>query len=262
MRNIWIYQIENNLLDQLTFNGGQRPLWSPDGTEITFLSSNALWTVPSNFSGTPTRLPGTEVAGNQGPGAWSPDGAVLLFDSTEGIHAWQRENTPDDASGTAEVIVGPPVGINALFPDFSPDGRWFVYVSGEAGNPELYVNPYPVGVGGLQRITTDRGFVPVWVRNGQELIFAVPLGGPFQSLGITTEPTLVRSNPVQLFVRPGTLGPVAQSGRRNYDVSSDGQRFIMVLSGAADSVAATEQSLQINIILNWFEELKERVPVP
>ena len=89
--NIWIYEIENNIPNQLTFDGGERPLWSPDGTEVTFLNGNGLWTVPSNFSGTPTMLPGTEPAGNRGPGSWSPDGAVLLFGSSEGIHAWRRE---------------------------------------------------------------------------------------------------------------------------------------------------------------------------
>ena len=164
--DIWIYEIASNILNQLTFDGGERPLWSPDGSEVAFLRGGALWTVPSDFSGTPTLLPGTEVGGNLGPGAWSPDGAVLLFSSTEGIHAWERDNVAEDTSETAEVIVRGPDGAATRDPDFSPDGRWFVYSSNENGLRELYANPYPVQTGPRQRITTDGGFVPVWVRNG------------------------------------------------------------------------------------------------
>ena len=203
--NVWIYDIEENLPGQLTFDGGERPLWSADGTEVTFLEGNALWTIPSDLSGTPELLQGTEVAGNLGPGSWSADGDVLLFASIEGIHAWER-GAEYDASAKAKVIVRSPDGADALFfPDFSPDGQWFVYgysELGELGTMELYVSPYPVGDGGRQRVDTDTGFAPVWVRNGGELIFGVS-GGSFYAMEITTAPALKRSNPLPLFALGG-----------------------------------------------------------
>ena len=131
--DIWIYEIETDVLNQLTFDGGGRPLWTPDGTEVTFRNGVELWTVPSDFSGSPTLLPGTDVTSNQGPGGWSPDGTVLLFGSDEGIHAWREDNTSGDVSETAEVIVTIADGAVVGHPEFSPDGRWFVYTSNETG---------------------------------------------------------------------------------------------------------------------------------
>ena len=258
--DVWIYEIETDVLNQLTFDGGQRPVWTPDGTEVTFLNGGELWVVPSDFSGSPTLLAGTEVPANQGPGGWSPDGTVLLFASDQGIHAWREDNTSGDVSETAEVIVRAD-GTVLVEPEFSPDGRWFVYSSNETGGPELYANPYPVGVGGRQRITTDGGFAPVWVRERQELIYQEPAPSlSLAAVGITTEPTLARANPMALFTEPEVGVNLETFFRRSFDVSADGQRFIV--SPSLADVNQGGASPQINIVLNWFEELKERVPVP
>ena len=259
--NIWIYEIAHNLLNQLTFDGGQRPLWSPDGTKVTFLNGNALWTVPSDLGGTPAPLPGTEVARNDGPGSWSPDGKVLLFGSSEGIHAWRRENATSEASGAAEVIVEAPDGLLTLHPDFGPDGRWFVYASGRSPfDIALYGSRFPVAGGTPQRITADTGNVPKWVHDTQELIFLEdPTRRMMQVMGITTEPRLSRNNPVPLFA--ATFPPFAAL-RRNYDVTKDGRRLIVALPTGDASVDESDGSSQINIVLNWVEELKARVPVP
>ena len=126
----------------------------------------------------------------------------------------------------------------------------------------MYANPYPVGVGGRQRITTDSGMAPVWVRERQELIYhAPPPSLSLEAVEITTEPTLARANPVALFTEP-EVGVNLETGfRRNFDVSADGQRFIVSPLQVADIDQAVA-SPQVNIVLNWFEELKERVPVP
>ena len=194
-------------------------------------------------------LPGTGVDEPFGPSAWSPNGDVLLFASGEGIHAWERGTRYDD-SAPARVIV--PRGRHA---DFSQDGRFFVY---ELGEEQLYVQPYPVeGDAGPIPISTDAGLAPVWIRNGGELVYAdTGASDSFQVIEVETEPTFDRGNPVELFPRaePGQV-----FGRRNYDVNADGQKFVVVMPTGG---AAATQSLQVNVILNWFEELKERVPVP
>ena len=260
--NIWVYEVEDNLLNQLTFDGGERPLWLLDGSEVTFRNGDTLWTVPSDFSGAPTMLLGTTLAGNLGPESWSPDGAALLFVSEEGIHAWRREDAADDASETAEVIVPAPVGAFVRHPELSPDGGWFLYTSNEAGTMELYANPFPVGIGGRQRITTATGEAAKWIRHRPEVIYSTRGGRIVLSIAMTTQPTLERSNPVPFSFSEQDLNANFELGaRRNYDVSSDGERFILLSSGAADPADA-QAPPAINIVLNWFEELKERVPVP
>ena len=243
--NIWIYEIQDNQWNRITTEGGTRPLWSHDGAEVTFLSGNALWTTPSAPGGTPMLLRGTEVDEPAGPFAWSPDGDVLLFVSGEGIHAWERGARYDNSAPARLIVPG------GRLVDFSPDGRFFVYESDRG----LYVHPYPVDDAGPIPILTDAATAAVWIRNGQELVYAdTGARGSFQVMEVETEPTFDRSNPVQLFLR-ATRGQVF--GRRNYDVTADGQKFVVgVNTGAA------ARSLQINVVLNWIEELKERVPGP
>ena len=246
--NIWIYNIQDDQWNRIA--RGTRPLWSHDGADITFLSGKALWTTPSAPGGTPTLLPGTEVDEPFGPFAWSPDGDVLLFVSGEGIHAWERGTRYDD-SAPAGVIV--PRGRDA---DFSPDGRFFVY---ELGEGQLYVQPYPVeGDAGPISISTDAASAPVWIRNGQELVYAdTGARDSFQVIEVETEPTFDRGNPVELFPRDASVAPPNMFGRRSYDVTEDGQKFVVRLTTGS---AAATQSLQVNVIINWIEELRERVP--
>ncbi len=107
--------------------------------------------------------------------------------------------------------------------------------------------PYP-GPGGKWQISTDGGVGPVWARSGRELFYAN--GDQMMAVDITTEGGFTAGNPRLLFEGGGLpLRRVA-----NYDVSLDGERFVMV---QADEQAAK----QLNIVLNWFEELKRLVPL-
>ena len=90
----------------------------------------------------------------------------------------------------------------------------------------------------------------MWNRNGRELFYRS--GNKMMAVEITTQPNFALSNPRVLFERPYVLATVPIS---NYDVSPDGRRFLMV-KGDEQSTTAS----QINIVLNWFEELKRRVP--
>jgi dipeptidyl aminopeptidase/acylaminoacyl peptidase len=289
--NIWLYDIVNNVLNQLTFDGGESPLWSPDGKEVTFLDDGSLWSVPADFSGRPALLPGTKVPGVAGPGSWSPDGSVLLFASDAGLRAWKR-NTP---AQTAEVIVETLEGEAAFFPAFSPDGRWFVYMGGNLNSGrllDLYVSSYPAGSGVRQQVTSGGTAHPVWVRKGGEIVFwsfgaggsrsrgeagrsqsprfnvgTTPIGPEaiVLALPIVTEPALSRRNPVQLFRASLSerLFYVPGSRGSNYDVSSDGQRFVVPsLNQAAALAGQAAAPLRIHVVQNWFEEIKARVPAP
>jgi Tol biopolymer transport system component len=143
--------------------------------------------------------------------------------------------------------------INERHPQFSPDGKWFVYTSNESGRDEVYVERFP-GPSERHKVSTDGGTAPAWASNGGELFYAMEPGGGLvrmMSVDIKLEPAFSAGRPRMLFERrwmPGTP-------YRNYDVSRDG-RFLMLLEGEwLPAPAAT----QMVLVLNWFEELK-RLP--
>ncbi|MBI4480546.1 MAG: PD40 domain-containing protein, partial [Acidobacteria bacterium] len=148
------------------------------------------------------------------------------------------------------------------------DGKWLAYSSDESGQREIYVQPYP-GPGGKWQISSDGGQEPVWNPKGGELFYRsgskmmavdVQVGqasrpAPSEDRsGDLSLPGFSAGKPHMLFEGP-YLPPPATSNY--YDVSPDGQRFLMLKP--VDSPASA--STQINVVLNWFEELKRRVPV-
>ena len=260
--NIWIYDITSSVLSQLTFDGGERPLWTRDGTQVTYLNEGSLWNIPADFNGTATELAGTNVAGNEGPGSWSNDDEVLLFSSPSGIHAWTRDND----GGSVKVIVEGGPGADRVFaPQFSPDGRWFVFGSGtQVVDRQLFALPYPVGSAGPRTITTDGGQAPIWPRRGNQLYFRLPTGGRLiQAIPIQTDPFLVRGNPAEGFDALIPRG-LSINGIPQYDVTLDGARLLVFrdASGVTATGDGDDDYRRVNVILNWFEELKELLPVP
>ncbi len=156
---------------------------------------------------------------------------------------------------TLEVLVNESESIQRA-PKFSPDGRWLAYYSDESGTWQVYVQPFPK-TGAKHRVTQQRGLYPLWSPDGKELFYLNT--GQVLGIDIVTEPAFAFGNEqvlgMQGFFFPG-------GGIRSYDITPDGQHFLMVFpADQADSVTETAAE-RINIVLNWFEELKERVPVP
>jgi serine/threonine-protein kinase len=133
-------------------------------------------------------------------------------------------------------------------PAFSRDGRWLAYVSSESGTNEVYVRPFP-GPGRRLQVSTDGGFEPVWSRNGRELFYR--RGDAMMAATITTEPVPTAGSPRPLF--KGTYA-ATDTGGAGYDVAMDG-RFLMV-----QPVEAPQPATSINLVLNWFDELKRTAP--
>jgi dipeptidyl aminopeptidase/acylaminoacyl peptidase len=134
-------------------------------------------------------------------------------------------------------------------PRFSPDGRWLAYISDESGRFEIYVQPYP-GPGRKWQISTEGGTEPVWNPNGRELFYRS--GDKMMAVDIATQPGFAAGTPRKLFEGRYELPPFPTT---NYDVSPDGQRFLLL-----KPIEQEAASTQINVVLNWFEELKRRVP--
>ena len=131
---------------------------------------------------------------------------------------------------------------------FSPEGRWLAYVSDESGRDEVYMQPFP-GPGGKRQISTEGGKEPLWAHHGQELFYRE--GDKLMAVEITLEP-FTAGKPTMLF--EGRYLPMIGFSP-NYDITPDGQRFVFIKS-SAEELAVT----QLNVVLNWFEELKQRVP--
>jgi hypothetical protein len=135
-------------------------------------------------------------------------------------------------------------------PQFSPDGQWLAYGSNESGREEVHVQPFP-GPGRRVLISTDGGTEPRWSRNGRELFYRN--ADKFMAVDVRTQPTFFAGSPRLLFQGRGVPGSTSATG---FDVSLDGQRFLMV-----ELVEFQPRVTLIEIVMNWFEELKRLVPV-
>jgi serine/threonine-protein kinase len=250
---IWLYDLARDTLTRFTFEGSlnQTPTWTPDGKRIAFYSNkeggaaNLFWQL-ADGSGGLERLTTSDYT--HVPRSFSPDGQLLAF----------HENNPKTnkdiwvlrlSDRKAEPFLRTPFIEGA--PTFSPDGRWLAYVSNESGRPEVYVQPYP-GPGGKWQISTEGGTEPAWNRNGRELFYRS--GDKMMALDLTTQPTFSAGKPKMLFERKYFTSDFPLVGTA-YDLSADGQRFLMVKDTEQASAVT-----QINVVLNWFEELKQKVP--
>jgi serine/threonine-protein kinase len=247
---IWLYDLSRETLTRFTFAGTANylPVWTPDGKRIAFYSSkegtpNIFWQL-ADGSGGLERL--TTSTYTNAPLSFSPDGQMLAFDeaSPTGIGIWVLRMSDRKAQPFLRTQ------FKEAAARFSPDGHWLAYVSNESGRDEVYAQPYP-GPGGKWQISTDGGTEPLWNRSGRELFYRS--GDKLMAVGISTQPGFVAGKPRQLF-KGGYL--LSSFGVPNYDVSPDGQRFLMVKPVGQEQAVPT----QINVVLNWTEELKRLVP--
>ena len=141
-------------------------------------------------------------------------------------------------------------------PKFSPDGRWIAYSSNESGRNEIYAQAYP-GPGPKLQISIGGGTDPVWAGNGKEMFYRN--GDNMMAVEVRLQPSLAPGKPRVLWTGPYARGLSSQCSpagatNSNYDVTPDGQRFLMIQE-EEDGLIAT----QINVVPNWPEELKRQV---
>ena len=188
--------------------------------------------------------------------SWAPDGSTIAAHH----HAIDGGNHQLMLSST-EAEVQPDRWLEREFTDsnavFSPDGRYVAQISDQSGLREIYIRPYP-GPGGQTTVSVGGGEEPQWAANG-ELFYRRPGDYAMMAVEVRTEPTLEVGTPRVLF--NGTNSP-GGSPRARYAVTADGQRFLMSADLAAASQADEAAGPQIQVVLNWVEELKARVPVP
>ncbi len=245
---IWIYELARNTLTRLTFGPGSRtaPLWSGDGRSIIYNARYATASFRSKLadgSGEEEILFGNESYDpGAAPQSASPDGKTLLFGSYPAGRQAIQALSLDGSNSIRPYLQG---AFNFSSAHFSPDGRWVVYMTDESGRRQIYVQPFP-GPGGKWLISTEEGQYPRWARNGREIFFVS--GDKLMSVEVETQPAFKAGTPHPLFSTSSYL-----VGAGNYDVAPDGQHFLMIKQ---EEAAASPKEL--NVILNWSEELKRR----
>ncbi len=258
-----IYDVSGaSALRRLTLGGRNRvPVWSADGEHVAFQSDREgdlgiFWqradgTTAAERLTTPDDKDTAHV-----PESWAPDGKTLLFSVAKGpsysLAAWSLPDKKVTPFGGIQSIQPPAAA-------FSPDGKWVAYsvdVSGSISGP-LFVQPFPA-TGATYPISKGGGLHATWSPDGKELIYS-PGPGQLVAVSVTTRPAFTLGNPVpmpQVFLE---RGPMFQ---RNNDITLDGKRFLGVVPAASGATGASGApgAPQIQVVLNWFEELKMRAP--
>ena len=256
--DIWVYELSRGTATRLTSQPGQDwySLWTLDGQRVVFGSDqdgevrNLYWTL-ADGTGQPERL--TNSVATQSPWTWSSDGQLLIYQqgrpssSVWDIHALSVNDR------TARVLLG--TEFMEFSPSVSPDGRWIAYSSNETGSLEIYVRPFPNIGAGKWRVSTGGGFEPTWSPNSRELFYRNHDKSTMMGVSIRIEPVFTASTPIVLFKD----GYVRAAGGRTYDVSPDGQRFLMVKQSGGEQETLTAS--QVVVVLNWFEMLRRQLPV-
>ena len=240
-------------LTRLTFEPGldRFPVWTRDGRRIVYNSSRGgalnLWWQAADGTGLAERL--TTTSNGQFPTGVTPDGKAVLFNESTPTMGFDLLQVALD--GAHQVMPLLQTKFEELNGVVSPDGRWLAYESSSSGDEsEIYVRPFPNVGGGQSQVSTAGGTKPLWARNGKELFYVGADRSLWRVPVEVSGATWSAGTPMKLFdgryFNGGTAG-------RTYDVSSDGQRFLMIKAPGADAGVA------LIVVQHWDEELKRLV---
>ncbi len=252
--DIWVWSVAGETLTRLTFDAGQDSYghWTPDGERVVFntrAEGGGIYTRSADGTGTATLV--INALDNPAVNAVTPDGTRVIARVDGAERRRDLVTVLLDGDQAVEPLVS--TEFNELNAALSPDGSWVAFQSDESGEHEVYVRPFPEVETGRWQVSTAGGQDPVWSRDGSELFFLQ--GRQLMAATVHTDTAFVRDTPEILFSGDYFFGLAG----RNFDVAPDG-RFLMIADtgqGTGDAAPA-----QINVVLNWFEELKARVPVP
>jgi eukaryotic-like serine/threonine-protein kinase len=256
--DIWIYELASGRRSRLTRDGSSAmPVWNPSGSQIAYVSARKgnleAWVESSDGSSPARQL--THLGGQVHVDAWSPDGKLLTIHhhppATGAVAIYMVPMEESDPSPQLFFKAD----YNAEGAHFSRDGRFVVYVAEQTGQREIYIRPYPQP-GGEVAVSVGGGREPMWAANGDVFYRSLP-GDRMFAVSVATNPTLTVGKPLELF-RGSYFIAATGSPRAQFDVTPDGQRFLMLRPVSPDHTSPTLP--RIIVVQNWFEELKARVP--
>lgn len=260
---VWTWELSGQTAPRrLTLPGAglnRYPIWSADGERVTFQSSRdgdpGIWWQRADGSAPAERLTRAEGGAAQIPDSWSPDGRTLSFteekNNSSAVRTYSlREKTTTALAEAPQAYFGRSA--------FSPDGRWIAYQQAMMPNSRIYVQPFPP-TGSIYAAPEDAdSHHPAWSSDGKELFYVC---GPsqFGSFAVLAAGSVISFGPPVRFPTSGfeTSAPALV---RKYDVLPGGKRFIGVVPALATQ-AGSSSAPQIDVVLNWFEDVKQRAPV-
>ncbi|MFQ5703660.1 MAG: hypothetical protein ACE5HT_06530 [Gemmatimonadales bacterium] len=183
---------------------------------------------------------------DKNPGSISPDGKTLAVSRAvpRGNVIWL---VPLDAGEPTSYLE---TQFSLVHPSFSPDGGWMAYDSDESGRREVYLQSYPDPAIGRVQVSTDGDTEPMWTKGGVELVYR---NGDAMMATKVDLSTGEANTPHRLFTGR-YVGWSSETGNTwSYDVTPDGSRFLLIKTPAESAPR------RINIVVNWFEELRVKV---
>ena len=262
-QDIWMWNFERPSLQRMTFGPATElfPVWTRDGKWLLFASSRTGGGIYRQRADMPddveqlTTIPRVRGALD----SLSPDGKQLVVTQVSSgrralfLLTVEGFTARVAAAGQAQPLIPLP-SASVMNGEISPNGRWLAYQSNESNQDEIYVRPFPSG-DGRWPISNGGGTQPLWARNGRELFYRH--GNTVLSVPVETTATFRAGTPTTLF-EGSYFSPSVGLAGRTYDVSPDGQRFLMIKDAPAGDPNVAPA--RITVVLNWFEELKRLLP--
>lgn len=251
VHDIWVLDLLTGHGTRVISEENMWPLWSPDGRRLLMQGGpgrTQILSITADGSGAPGVI--LTGKGRVVPASWSPDGKLAYLENRDGkyqifIRPMSREVASEPFSDSKFTYQEA---------QFSPDGHWMAYFTNETGRNEVWVRAFP-GPGEKYPISGPGGFSPVWARDQSELFYM-----DYERSG--------HVGMMAVHIAPGARFKFGQPRRlfegdyetevplRSYDVTPDGQHFIMLRNEPLPDQRVTK----LTVVLNWFDELRRRAP--
>jgi serine/threonine protein kinase len=259
-QDIWIYDlVSEKFSSRTTFSGGDdyNPIWTPDGKRIIYSSIRedglGIFSRAANGTGD------TETLHFEQGHTLCPIPWALSQNGDVGVITYVSADQSNSDIGIVQLggdnIVREMLlkeNYHETQPQISPDGKWMAYTSDQTGKSEVYVCVFPNVKEGKQQVSNNGGFSPIWSPDGSELFYRT--GNEIMAVTVKSSTTFEFEKPIKLFSDSYVRFNLVNGS--DWDISPYDNRFLML----KNIVSESNNPIEINIVLNWFEELKERVP--